>query len=251
MIDLVDAYLDQWPDSASHVVDRRNESRRWMQLNYWDMWEDIYRSSKCLTRPIMVTDRRGRQREDRTRTNVCMPETSLTIRRKTARLTANPPQINFTGGAPGVSDKLTAWAYQQYDQSGEAQEHPRLVQTGTTFGWAASKCWWDSITVPRRWQRSFYDRQSGDVKFRDRAEVMQALGHGQDEIDGSVDEFGPDLDDQEVLYAVSRLGENFTAAKELKKFEGPIVTVPFATDSFEIKEGKILWQSTAFQMVQK
>jgi hypothetical protein len=33
--------------------------------------------------------------------------------------------------------------------------------------------------------------------------------------------------------------------------DSPIVTVPFATDSFEIKEGKILWQSTAFQMVQK
>jgi hypothetical protein len=33
--------------------------------------------------------------------------------------------------------------------------------------------------------------------------------------------------------------------------ESPIVNVPFATDSFEIKEGKILWQSTAIQMVQK
>ena len=33
--------------------------------------------------------------------------------------------------------------------------------------------------------------------------------------------------------------------------DSPIVNIPFATDSFEIKEGKILWQSTAFQMVQK
>jgi SnoaL-like domain len=33
--------------------------------------------------------------------------------------------------------------------------------------------------------------------------------------------------------------------------DSPIVNVPFATDSFEIKEGKILWQSTAIQMVQK
>ena len=33
--------------------------------------------------------------------------------------------------------------------------------------------------------------------------------------------------------------------------DSPIVNVPFATDSFEIKDGKILWQSTAFQMVQK
>jgi SnoaL-like domain len=33
--------------------------------------------------------------------------------------------------------------------------------------------------------------------------------------------------------------------------DSPIVNVSFATDSFEIKEGKILWQSTAFQMVEK
>ena len=33
--------------------------------------------------------------------------------------------------------------------------------------------------------------------------------------------------------------------------DSPMINVPFATDSFEIKEGKILWQSTAFQMVAK
>jgi ketosteroid isomerase-like protein len=33
--------------------------------------------------------------------------------------------------------------------------------------------------------------------------------------------------------------------------DSPIVNVSFATDSFEIKDGKILWQTTAFQMVQK
>jgi hypothetical protein len=33
--------------------------------------------------------------------------------------------------------------------------------------------------------------------------------------------------------------------------DSPIVNVSFATDCFEIKEGKILWQSTAFQMTQK
>ena len=33
--------------------------------------------------------------------------------------------------------------------------------------------------------------------------------------------------------------------------ESPVVSVSFASDSFEIKESKILWQSTAFQMSQK
>ncbi len=33
--------------------------------------------------------------------------------------------------------------------------------------------------------------------------------------------------------------------------DSAVVTVPFATDSFEMQDGKIMWQSTAFQMVQK
>ncbi len=33
--------------------------------------------------------------------------------------------------------------------------------------------------------------------------------------------------------------------------ESPAVTVSFATDCFEVKDGKIVWQSTAYQMSQK
>jgi limonene-1,2-epoxide hydrolase len=33
--------------------------------------------------------------------------------------------------------------------------------------------------------------------------------------------------------------------------DSPVVAVPFATDCFEINDGKIIWQSTAFQMLQK
>ena len=33
--------------------------------------------------------------------------------------------------------------------------------------------------------------------------------------------------------------------------DSPVVSVPFATDCFEIENGKITWHSTAFQLVQK
>ena len=33
--------------------------------------------------------------------------------------------------------------------------------------------------------------------------------------------------------------------------ENAMITVPIGTDSFEIEDGKILWQSAAFQIVQK
>src|ERR1700733_14419388 len=80
---------------VADILDRRNESRRYMQINYWDAWEDVYRATKCRTKPIMTKDKSGNEVEDTTRTNVAMPELSLIARRKTARLTANPPQINY------------------------------------------------------------------------------------------------------------------------------------------------------------
>ena len=33
--------------------------------------------------------------------------------------------------------------------------------------------------------------------------------------------------------------------------DSPVMNVPFATDCFEVKEGKITWQSIAFQTVEK
>lgn len=147
--------LPEQAAEMSDILDRRNEARRYMQINYWDEWEDVYRSSKCLTKKIMVTARDGSQIEDTTRTNVCMPETSLIRRRKTARLTANMPEIRYSSasGNEDVSDRLTAWAFQQFDRSGEIQSHRRLVSSGVTYGFSVGKLYWDTIEVDRKFIR--------------------------------------------------------------------------------------------------
>lgn len=229
--DKVDNMIRRRPSEASEIVDRRNESRKWLQVNHWDMWEEVYRNSKCLTRPVM-TKVNGKEVEDKSRTNVCMPETSLTCRRKTARLTANPPEIKYTGGDEYTGQRLTGWSYQQFDHSAEAQNHEKLIQTGVTFGWSASKLSWDVIAPRRRWQRSFYDRNTGAITYDDRAGVMRALGAPPDEIEQMVSELGDKLDPEEVQEAVAHLGETFMATEEIKKYEGPIVTTPFLGDLF-------------------
>src|SRR3984893_18169228 len=101
----------------------------------------------------MTKDKAGNEVEDKTRTNVAMPELSLIIRRKTARLTANPPQINYTvpeGGNTQLGDKMIAWAYQQFDKSGESQEHRKTVMSAQTFGFGVSKLFWDTIEVTKK-----------------------------------------------------------------------------------------------------
>src|SRR5260221_11455604 len=165
------------PGVVADILDRRNESRRYMQINYWDQWEDVYRASKCRTKPIMVTDKAGNETEDRTRTNVAMPELSLIMRRKTARMTANPPQINYTvpdGSSTDLADKLTAWAYMQFDRSGEAMEHRKLVQSSQIFGWAVSKLYWDTIEQ----NKMFFQNTSS----MNRKTFMQLGGASDDDV---------------------------------------------------------------------
>lgn len=207
------------PENVSDILDRRNESRRWMQINLWDIFEDVYRASKCRTKPIMVTDKTGNSVEDTSRTNVAMPELSLIIRRKTARLTANPPQINYTvadGGNQDLAERLTAWSYQQFDRSGEAQEHRRTVQTSQTFGWAVSKLYWDTVESTKQ----FY-RPVGELKRSDLAQL-----------NGNSDQTEGDLTDDERSQAIAKYGNTTQVPTQTKQFEGPVCKSIFIGDFF-------------------
>src|SRR5579859_3168160 len=194
--------LTKTPETdVAAIVDRRNEARRYMQINYWDEWEEVYRSSKCLTKKITVTAKDGSQIEDTNRTNVCMPETSLIVRRKTARLTANMPELRYTSqsGNADVENKLTALAYQNFDRSGEVQEHRRLVQSGVTFGFGVSKLFWDTIDVNRKFFKSTMDQFS---------------------------------DPMEQAKAIQKFGETMSVPQRVKKYEGPCAKNIFIGDFF-------------------
>lgn len=220
-------------ENVSDILDRRNESRRYMQINYWDQWEDVYRASKCRTKPLMTKDKSGNEVEDKSRTNVAMPELSLIVRRKTARLTANPPQINYTAAENGdhqLADRLTAWAYQQFDRSGEAQEHRRMVNSGVTFGWGVKKLYWDTVEVERQFYRAF---QKGGQGFSvDRSGLMRLQGAPDDEISDAVKLQGNDLNDGEISQAIARYGNAVQMPTKQKQFEGPVGKNVFIGDFF-------------------
>jgi len=192
---------DPTPTEVSTILDRRNEARRWMQINYWDEWEEVYRSSKCLTKKITTTAKDGTTIEDTTRTNVRMPETSLIIRRKTARLTANPPEIRYVSasGNIDVEEKLTAAAFQFYDRSGEAQHHRRLVQSGVAYGFGVNKLYWDSIEVTRKLLKSTISQSD---------------------------------DPQEQMANIAKFGQTMQVSEPFKKYEGPCVKNIFIGDFF-------------------
>lgn len=220
------------PGIKADILDRRNESRRYMQINYWDMWEDVYRASKCRTKPIMTKDKAGNEVEDKTRTNVAMPELSLIVRRKTARLTANPPQINYTvpnGGDEELADKLTAWAYQQFDRSGEMQEHRKLVQSSNIFGWGVSKLYWDTVEVERKFFRSF--TSPGTPYGATRDDLMNLQSSAGDE--SPADKMGgTELSDSERAQAMAKFGSAAQVPVRATQFEGPVSKHVFIGDFF-------------------
>ncbi len=206
------------PENVADILDRRNESRRWAQINLWDMWEDVFRASKCRTKPIMVTDETGKSVEDTTRTNVAMPELSLIIRRKTARLTANPPQINYTvpdGGNTDLAERLTAWAYMQFDRSGEAIEHRRLVQSAQIFGWGVAKLYWDTVEQTKKFFRTTDSLSRSDLRSLD------DNTQGDDQ-----------LSDDEKSQAIAKYGNTTQVPKKVSQFEGPVSKNIFIGDFY-------------------
>lgn len=221
------------PEDVSDILDRRNESRRYMQINYWDAWEDVYRASKCRTKPIMVKDKSGNEVEDKTRTNVAMPELSLISRRKTARLTANPPQINYTCAEDANQDlahRLTSWAYMQFDKSGESQEHRKMVQSSMIFGWGVSKLYWDTVEVDRQLFRSF--TKSGKFYSMNRRGLMEMQGAPEDEMSAAEKEQGTELSDSEMTQAMADHGPAVQRPIRLTQYEGPVSKNVFIGDFF-------------------
>ena len=217
---------DLLDDAVRTVVERRRESQKYMRENYWEEFEDVQRAINCRTKPIIVKDASGREVEDPTRTNVCMPELWLVARKKKARLTANPAHINYTvpsGGNDLLPERLTALAYQQFDRSGEAHEHKRLVHQACAFGFAVSKVFWDKVEVVRQYR---YDR----LKLMDRRRFMELQGAPADEIAQAMAELGPELNALEIARAVALEGPELRTQIPVTKYEGPVVKALFFGD---------------------
>jgi hypothetical protein len=232
---------------VTDVVERRDQSRNYMRSNYYDEWTEVFQAIKCRTSPITRKDSTGKEVEDKSRTNVAMPDLNLIFRRNTARLTASPYQLNYTGGDPMIAEMLTALSAQQYDRSGEAIADRRVVMCAEAFGVGYSKLYWDSIAPMRRFRRAF---MRGDkVVFRDRASVMRAQGAPEEEIKQALDTLGAEMRDDEIAQAMLRSGKEIVVPQEVRKYEGPCVKSVFPGDLF-IEPGVLCLEDSAFVVEQ-
>ena len=216
---------------------RHDASALWLQDNFYGEWTEVMRASKCLTKPIFVRGKNGRMIEDRTRTNVAMPDISRIIRQNTARLTVNPPQLNYLCSDPAVAAKLSTWRYQQFDRSGEATVRRKHIQQEETFGWSVTKSFWDKITAEKSYRHPAMikgpdGQDTMNLNAWTRANVMEAQGASPDEIQGAVQQMGPGLSPQEHAMAMSKLGDELVISEDVTRHEGPRVKWVFIGDFF-------------------
>lgn len=215
---------------VSDILEWQKNSAQYMRSNYWDELTEVYRAIKCRTKPIIVKDSNGKEVEDKTKTNVCMPDMNIIWRRNVARMTAQPYRLLHTGGDPMICDMLNAQAMQQYDRSGEAEQDRRVVMAGEFAGFTYSKLSWDRVAPMRKLRRAL--TKGDQVLFRDRKSIMQSMGAPQDEIEQAVAEMGAEVSDQEVAQFLGKIGNEIQIEQECKKYEGPVVKAVMFSDLF-------------------
>lgn len=204
----------------------RDLSRRYMDENYWKEFEEVWRAVSCRTSPIKVIGPGGKEIEDPNRTNVCMPEMALLVKRKTARLTANPPNMRYIvpmGGDSMLGERLTARANYEYDRSGEVVEFRRGIQQAETFGFSYFKTYHDQVDVQKQMR---YLR----AKLTDRRELMKAQGSDPEEINQAVQQLGQEVGPDEIAQAITQNGPEIRSQIPFTLYEGPVSKCRFIGD---------------------
>jgi hypothetical protein len=217
---------------VTDIIERRNESRKWMKKNLYDEMTEVYRAIKCKTAPIFKKDRAGvdTDKEDRSRTNVAMPDLNIIYRRNAARMTAQPYRLTYTGDDPTTADMLSALTMKQYARSNEAFHDVRVVLASEAFGWGYSKVYWDKLVRMMNFRRALM--KGKDVVYRDRASIMRYRGAHESEIEQAIGIMGPEMDDNEIARFMAKSGTEVTLPEEIKQYEGPVTKFIFNGDLY-------------------
>lgn len=217
---------------VTDIIERRNESRKWMRKNMHDELTEVWRAMKCKTAPIFKKDRAGvdTQAEDKSRTNVAMPDLNIIYRKNAARMTAQPYRLRYTGGDPVAADMLSALSMQQYAQSDEAFNDVRVVLASEAFGWGYSKLYWDNMVRMMNFRRAIM--KSGQVIYRDRAAIMRSQGAADADIEEAIGILGPEMDDDEIARFMAKTGKEVVVPEEKRVYEGPILKFVFNGDLY-------------------
>lgn len=131
---------------ASAVLERKGYSHSWMEKNFFDEWEKTYQAYYC---------ERDKQKDDKgkdddTQTSLHMPDTFSYIRRTVARVTAQPPKVNFKAKDKDIAEIISRKLMYDWDKAGIQRQQKMHVQQALLFGWSVRAWWWEKQEYVRR-----------------------------------------------------------------------------------------------------
>lgn len=235
----------QTEPNVSDIIQRRDESKKWLRYNYWDEWVETWRMIKCRTKPLRKVDTAGKEtnEEDKSRTNVESGLANLIYRKNVARLSAQPYTLRVRGGSdPSVAPRLGAMLSHQYDTSQERTEDVRVRMAAEALGIGISKVYWDFISRTMVFRKAIL--KDGNIVFRDRADIMRAQKAPDAEIQQAVEERGTTMNDDEVNEFMQKSGAEITVPQVVEKYEGPRVKACFPGDVYWEPFARTLRQSS-------
>src|SRR6267378_2807544 len=177
--------------------------------------------------------------EIKNRTNVALPDHFVMIRRGTARLTVNPPNLRVRGGSDQTQrDKVAALNYWQWDRGQMQRVFRQNVHQCKAFGWSVNKTYCDKTTVTRKLFRWTQDLT--------REQLLTLKKASPDDIQGEIQEKGDQLSAQEIQQAMGQFGDKVQTDIPTRKYEGPMGARIFIGDCFPEPGFRVLNTSSYF-----
>ena len=237
---------EQTPDEKAKrrvddMVDRRKASKQWLEDNFWGEWREAYQQYKCRVEPII--DPRTKK-EDKTRTNIALPDAWIITRRKSSRLSSQAPLLRVRAEDDAVSDWLSGYLMFQWDRGGEQQLQRRHVLQGNIFGLGLKRHFWDTIQIERPFRRR---PQAMLDKFGVMENGEQDGGGfrlaNQEEFDGGKTTPFKSLNEDDQGGALAGLGPEVEVREKKTRFEGPVSSFVFLGDWYPEPELQTIHKS--------
>lgn len=234
---------------VSDTKERHDASKRWLQDNYFGPWAEVFgfyknktpgpwRGSRHQVAPGSFKRMKGRS-SDRSKTNICLPDTWVIGRKKSSRMSSRPPAYKVRANTPQIGDSLSAWLHFQWDRGNEQKIQRRHILQAQLFGLSVKSHWWDSIVATKKFRYGteilmkerglIMDEETGSIRLASADENDAGLSH-------PIESFTP----EERAQVMAGTGDEVMEPSRVVRWEGPVSGFVFIGDFYPEPEFETL-----------
>lgn len=232
----ISAMSDADRGKVDDTRERIKASAKWLHDNFYGEFQEAFRSYEVKTEQITypVGHTRAGQ-EDKTRTNIAMPEMFVGIRKKAVRKSMRPPNINVHSADPQVAEFFSHMATVQWDRAGEQKWQRKHVLQGDLFGISIKHHYYDSVSQQRT-LRFRTDKILKDlyVKIDENDKTRNNwVRSDEDETNEAGKKVGVKvgtMNEEDQGNVLAQLGPEVSQPKDFSRFDGPVSEWKFIGD---------------------